>query len=353
MQSSGSGPHRRSGARSSLLSRLLRRLCSRLGFALVRALCGRLGSLLRNSLSGRPVRRLALLWLAWLGRLRLLDDVGLLGARLWLGRDWLLRLGGHLWLSLLGIAFLGLGLLCDRVIVAAARAMDMAFLAFEVGLELLARRLALRHAGLAEQKVHDLVLVKGRAELRSEHRLLLDQLEETLPLLALILRRGLGHEPAHLLLTDVNAVRSADLGQQQGAAHAALGALAIIVRFRLNLRERSLGIGFMARLVAELVHDVLEFGIEHGFGHSEVVPRSELVEQLALHVRACETVELLSELVPDQTLELVKIIKTKRLGELVVDRRLARRLYTLDGDREGRVLALESVDWVVAREGHI
>ena len=126
------------------------------------------------------------------------------------------------------------------MVVAAARAVDMAFLALEVGLELGAGRLALGDLGLREQEVDDLVLVQRRAQLGGGHRLLLDVSEEALAVLALILRRGLPDQPVHFLLADLDAVGGADFRQQQAEAHAALGDLAIFGGVLLDLGQRRL-----------------------------------------------------------------------------------------------------------------
>ena len=114
------------------------------------------------------------------------------------------------------------------------------------------------------------------------------------------MRRRLHDQAAHLLLADLDAVRGADLRQQQAEAHAALGDLAIFGRILLDLGERGLRIGLVARLVAKLVEDVLILGLDHRFRHREIVARGELVEQLALHVGAGQAVELLLLLVADQ-----------------------------------------------------
>ena len=85
----------------------------------------------------------------------------------------------------------------------------------------------------------------------------------------------------------------------------------------------------MARLVAKLAEDVLIFGLDHRLRHREIVPRGELVEQLALHVGAGQAVELLLLLVADQAAQLVEALKAERLGEILVDLGLAGGLTAL------------------------
>ena len=145
--------------------------------------------------------------------------------------------------------------------------------------------------------------------------------------LRLILRGGLHDQPVHLLLGDVDAVGGADLRQQQAEAHAALGDLAIFVGLGLDLGQRGLGVRLMARFVRSCAEDVLILGLDHRFRHREIVARGELVEQLALHVRAGEAVELLLELAADQALELLEVVEAERLGELLVDLGLAGGLH--------------------------
>ena len=109
----------------------------------------------------------------------------------------------------------------------------------------------------------------------------------------------------------------------------------------------------MACFVPELRQDVLIFGFEHRFRHLEVVPGGELVEQLALHVGAGEAVELLLDLAADEAFQLVEVVKTERLGELLVDLGRAGSLHTLDRHVEDCVLALQIVDRIIIREAHV
>ena len=81
----------------------------------------------------------------------------------------------------------------------------------------------------------------------------------------------------------------------------------------------------MARFVAKLVHDVLEFGVDHRLRHRKVVPRGKLVEQLALHVGAREAVQFLLLLVADEAAQLLEALEPERLGEILVDLALGRR----------------------------
>src|SRR5207302_5080678 len=124
-----------------------------------------------------------------------------------------------------------LGLLHSRrsMIMATTRPVHMALLRFEVGLELRPARLAVADFGAREEEVDNLVLVQRRAQLCREHWLALDQIEEALLLLALILRRRLNDQRAHLLLADLDPVGAADLRQKQAQAHPALGDVPVIV----------------------------------------------------------------------------------------------------------------------------
>ena len=54
----------------------------------------------------------------------------------------------------------------------------------------------------------------------------------------------------------------------------------------------------------------------------------ELVEQAALHVRAGQPVQFLLLLVADQAVQLVEALQAERLGEIVVDLGLRRRVLT-------------------------
>ena len=101
----------------------------------------------------------------------------------------------------------------------------------------------------------------------------------------------------------------------------------------------------MARLVLELVPDLVELGLDHRFRHREIVRGGELVEQLPLHMGAGEAVQLLLDLALQQVAQLVDALEAHRLGEIVV--RPSSRcggLHLVDGDVEGRRAALEIID---------
>ena len=87
-------------------------------------------------------------------------------------------------------------------------------------------------------------------------------------------------------------------------------------------------IGLVARLVAQLGHDVLIFGVDHRRRDLEIMVCRELVEQPPLHVRAGQAVELLALLVAEQTLELVEVVEAELLGEIVVELRLSPAIFT-------------------------
>jgi len=123
------------------------------------------------------------------------------------------------------------------MIVAAARAVDMAerrlVLALDRGLQVLARHLALGDIGLLDEEVDDLVFVERRPQLRSGHRILLEELHRLLLLIARIAAGLLHDQPVHFLLADLNAVGLADLRQQQAEADAAFGDGAVVGLQRL------------------------------------------------------------------------------------------------------------------------
>src|SRR5205085_8227474 len=127
---------------------------------------------------------------------------GLLG----LGRSSLLRRLLRRSLGLLGLGgrllrggFLG-RLVIMVVIVAAARAVDVAVLGLDRRLEVGAARLAVGDIGGAEQEVDDLVLEQRRAQLGGGHRLVADIFDEAGPVLRLVLLRRLHHQLVHFLL---------------------------------------------------------------------------------------------------------------------------------------------------------
>ena len=239
------------------------------------------------------------------------------------------------------------------MIVAAVGSVDVPGFALKVGFDFLAAHRALGDLGLGEEEVDDLVLVQRRAQLRGGHRILLHILDEAVAVLRLVLRRCLPDQPVHLGLADLDIVGRTDLAQQQPEAHAALGDGAIFGRILVDLGQRSIAVALMAGFVAQLVHDLLELGLDHRRRNLEAVTIGELVEQAALHVRARQRVELLLLLVAEQALQLVEPGQPHRLGELVVDLGRARGLERGHLDVEGRRLALEVGRGIIGREGHV
>ena len=79
----------------------------------------------------------------------------------------------------------------------------------------------------------------------------------------------------------------------------------------------------------------------------------ELIEQLALHVRAGEAVELLLQLALDQAAQLLFALETERLGEVVIDDDFRGLAHFTDDDVEGGVLAGEIFIAVIFREGDV
>jgi hypothetical protein len=135
--------------------------------------------------------------------------------------------------------------------------------------------------------------------------------------------------------------------------HAALGDALVVVLLGLDLLAPGLGIILAGDLGLELLPDLRELGLDHRRRHFEVVLGGELVEQLALHLRAGEPGGLLLELDLEHLLELVEAVEAERLGKVLVDLALALDLDLLHGDRELGILALEVLRAVVGREGDL
>ena len=239
------------------------------------------------------------------------------------------------------------------MVVATVRTVDVPFLGLDRGLQFVLGHFALADLGLVEQEVDDLVLIERGADLRRDHRILLDVFEEALAVFRAILLRRLADEHLHFLLRNLDAVLLADFRQQQAQAHAAHGDGAIVVLLGLDLLQRGLGVFLLAGFVLELLPDLAELGLDHRGRHVEIVRRGELVEQLALHLRAGQTGGLLLELAAQQALELLEAFEAQVLGEIVVDLGFARHLHRVDGDVEGGVLALEVLGRIVGREGDL
>src|SRR3569623_753619 len=305
------------------------------------------GRLLGRSLFSSSLR----LRLGGLLRRLLFDDLGrgrglrLLGGRLLrrlvLCRDCLLGRG------LLG----GLGLVV--VVVVMVRAGREAFLALDRRFEFLARHFAVGDVGLVEQPVDYLVLVQRGAQLGGRHRLLLDILDEALAIFRAVLLCGLGDQAVHFLLADLDAVGLADLRQEQAKTHAALGDRLIIVALGFHFLQRRFRIRLVRRFVLQLLPDLRELGVDHRRRHREVMTLGQLVEQLALHVRAGQAVELLLYLALEQALQLLEVGQAQRGRQVVVDLALARGLHRLDDEVEGRRLARQFLGLVILREGDV
>src|SRR3569623_1901140 len=305
------------------------------------------GRLLGRSLFSSSLR----LRLGGLLRRLLFDDLGrgrglrLLGGRLLrrlvLCRDCLLGRG------LLG----GLGLVV--VVVVMVRAGREAFLALDRRFEFLARHFAVGDVGLVEQPVDYLVLVQRGAQLGGRHRLLLDILDEALAIFRAVLLCGLGDQAVHILLADLAAIGLADLRQEQAKTHAALGDRLIIVALGFHFLQRRFRIRLVRRFVLQLLPDLRELGVDHRRRHREVMTLGQLVEQLALHVRAGQAVELLLYLALEQALQLLEVGQAQRGRQVVVDLALARGLHRLDDEVEGRRLARQFLGLVILREGDV
>ena len=109
----------------------------------------------------------------------------------------------------------------------------------------------------------------------------------------------------------------------------------------------------MRRFVLELLPDLVEFGLDHRRRHFKIMPLSELVEQLALHVGAREAVELLLDLTLQQAGELLEAFEAQRRREFVVDLGFARGLHRSDLQIERRGLAGEFLGLIIFRESDV
>ena len=86
-------------------------------------------------------------------------------------------------------------------------------------------------------------------------------------------------------------------------------------------------------------------------GSSKLVRLLELVEQLALQLRARGVGVLAADLRADELLQLRDAFGAERLGEVVVDLGPHGRGHFLHRDGEGRVFAGQRGDRIVVREG--
>ena len=186
----------------------------------------------------------------------------------------------------------------ERHVMAAARAVDMAFLALEVGFQLGAGRRPLADLGLREQEVDDLVLVERRAQLGGRHRLLLDVLDELFAVLAAgIARRpgrSAGSSPGWLISMPLAAPISPAAGRGGRAARRCRDIRRPRSRSR-QARPSGRPHGSPRGAAARMMLSYSASTIDAGTGKSCSV--GELVEQAALHVRAGQPVQFLLLLV--------------------------------------------------------
>ena len=239
------------------------------------------------------------------------------------------------------------------VVIMAVRAGGEAVFRFDRGLKLLASHFAVAHLGLVEQEIDHLVFIQWRAQLGGRHRLLLNVLDEALAIFRAVLLRSLGDQAVHFLLAHLDAIGLADLGKQQAQAHAALGDRLIIVALGFHFLHRRSRVFLVRGFMLELRPDLLELGIDHRRRHREIMTLGQLVEQLALHVRAGELVVLLLDLALQQALELIEAFKAQRFRQILVDLALAGGLHRLDRQVERRRLPLQRIDIVIRRERHL
>ena len=155
---------------------------------------------------------------------------------------------------------------------------------------------------------------KGRAQLGGGHRLLLDIFDE--------LRRSSGRYCCAACMTSWFISCSLTrtwlrwpISERSRPRRTRRSAIAwIFVALRFHLGAGGLGIGLVARLMLELLPDLLELGLDHRGRHREIVAGGELVEQLALHVGAGEAVQLLLDLAPEQAAQLVEPLRGPSTG---------------------------------------
>ncbi len=144
------------------------------------------------------------------------------------------------------------------VVVATARAVDVAFLGLDRLLQRLAGHLAVGNLRLAEQEIDDLVLVQRRAQLGGRHRLLLDILDEALAVRRAVLLRGLRQQLVHFLLRDLDAIGGPDFRQEQAQAHAALGDRAIVATLGFQRSGFAVSLALVLLMIPVIVRSTEE-----------------------------------------------------------------------------------------------
>ena len=100
--------------------------------------------------------------------------------------------------------------------------------------------------------------------------------------------RGLLKQRIHLLVRDLHVVRLSDFREQKAETHAPLGDAPVVVLLVFDFLHRGFGIVGLGRFLLKLRPDLLELGIDHAFGHVEIVSGGQRVEKLALHLGARE-----------------------------------------------------------------
>src|ERR1700704_5154942 len=169
-----------------------------------------------------------------------------------------------------------------------------------------------------------------------------------------ILARLLDDRPCDLVVGDLDIVLVADFRQDQAEPDPAVGDAAILLG-RLFLGRALVGEGAVLRLQVRLdgAPHILELLLHQGRRRIEFVQLVELVEQGALELLAAHRGMLARQPVPDRDRELVERLHAERLGEILVDRHLARRLDRLRRHLEHRGLAGQVGRQVVLRERDI
>ncbi len=237
------------------------------------------------------------------------------------------------------------------VVMATAWPVDVAaIISFDLGLQIFATDDPISDFRLREQEIDHLIFEQRSAKLGGRHGFLANIFGELLAIGRPVLLRRLRDQLIHFLGRHLDAVGVADLRQEKTQPHAPFGDRAIILAFRFHFGARGFGIGLVARLMLELLPDLIELGLHHRSGDREVVRRGELIEELALHVGAGEAVQLLLDLATNELAELVDSLEPHRLGESVVGLCLARLLHFVDGDLEGGGAAFQIIGVVIFGE---
>ncbi len=166
------------------------------------------------------------------------------------------------------------------------------------------------------------------------------------------MRSRLLNQHPHFLASHFNTVRLADFGQQQAQTHAAFRNRLVFVLLVLDLLERRNGVLIIGGFLLQLRPDLREFSLNHRGRHFKAVPRSQLIEQRALHLGAGQASGLLFQLRLHDFLQLLKAIQPEVLGEIFVNLGFGFDFHRFHSDVEGRFLACQMFGLIFSREGN-